>query len=63
MFRWLENFMLKRIIKRITKRIPTLKKEALKYLEEHSDELLVKFEEKLEKVTREFIENHSNKEV
>lgn len=63
MFQWLEKFILKKIIKRITKRIPTLKKEALEYLKEHSDELLVKFEEKLEKATREFIENHSNKEI
>lgn len=63
MIKWLEKLILKRIIKRITKRILTLKKETLEYLEEHSDELLVKFEEKLEKATREFIENHSNKEV
>lgn len=63
MLKWLEKLILKRIIKRITKRIPTLKKEALEYLKEHSDELLVKFEEKLEKATREFIENHSDKEV
>ena len=63
MFKWLEKLILKKIVKRLTKRIPTLKKEAFEYLKEHSDELLVKFEEKLEKATREFIENHSDKEV
>lgn len=45
MLKWLEKFVIKRIIKRISKELPELKEKALKYLEDNKDEIIEKVKE------------------
>ena len=57
MFKWLEKFVIKRIIKRVTKELPELKEKALEYWDENKDEIIKKAKDKikgiiLEKVKR-----------
>lgn len=57
MFKWLEKFVIKRIIKRVTNELPELKEKALKYWDENKDEIVDKIKDKakdiiLEKVKK-----------
>ena len=40
MFKWLEKFVIKRIIKRISKELPELKEKALEYWKDNKDEII-----------------------
>ena len=55
MFQWLENIILKRVIKRLKNQIPELKVTILEEFEEHKDELLNKCKEKLKQVIKDFV--------
>lgn len=61
MFNWLENLILKRVIKRIKKQIPELKTTALEYLEDNKDELLDKCKEKLKETIKNFVASKINR--
>ena len=61
MFRWLENFFLKRIIKRIKNEIPELKVTILEELEEYKDELLDKLQEVIKDTIKNFVANKINR--
>lgn len=61
MFNWLENLILKRIIKKIKNEIPELKKTALKKIEENKDELLIKCKEKLKEVIKNYVASKVNR--
>ena len=61
MFKWLENFFLKRIIKRIKNEIPELKNIALGYLEDHKDELLDKLQEVIKQAIKDFVASKVNR--
>lgn len=61
MFRWLENFFLKRIIKRIKNEIPELKVTILEEFEEHKDELLNKCKEVIKDTIKNFIASKINR--
>ena len=61
MFRWLENFFLKRIIKRIKNEIPELKVTILEELEEHKDELLDKCKEVIKDTIKNFVASKINR--
>lgn len=61
MFNWLENLILKRIIKKIKNEIPELKKAALKKIEENKDELLIKCKEKLKEVIKNYVASKVNR--
>ena len=60
MFRWLEKFFLKRIIKRIKNEIPELKVTILEELEEHKDELLDKLQEIIKQAIKDFVASKIN---
>lgn len=57
MFKWLENFVIKRIIKRISKELPELKEKALEYWEDNKDEII----EKVKDAIVDFIKSKANK--
>lgn len=57
MFKWLEKFVIKRIIKRITKELPELKEKATAYLEDNKDEII----EKVKDLIVDFIKGKANK--
>lgn len=61
MFEWLEKIILKRIIKRVSKKIEILKLTALENYEEHKDELLElvkkKVEQKIEQTIKKFLDS------
>lgn len=61
MFRWLENFFLKRIIKRIKNEIPELKVTILEELEEYKDELLDKLQEVIKDTIKNFVASKINR--
>ena len=61
MFKWLENFFLKRIIKRIKNEIPELKVTILEEFEEHKDELLIKCKDVIKETIKNFITDKINK--
>lgn len=61
MFQWLENLILKRVIKRIQKQIPELKTTILEEYEEHKDELLIKCKEKLKETIANFVASKINR--
>ena len=61
MLRWLENFFLKRIIKRIKNEIPELKVTILEEFEEHKDELLDKCKEVIKDTIKNFIASKINR--
>jgi uncharacterized phage-like protein YoqJ len=60
MLKWLENFFLKRIIKRIKNEIPELKVTILEEFEEHKDELLNKCKEVIKDTIKNFIASKIN---
>lgn len=57
MFKWLEKFVIKRIIKRISNELPELKEKAFDYLEENKDEII----EKIKDIIVDFIKSKTNK--
>ena len=57
MFKWLEKFVIKRIIKRISKELPELKEKALEYWKDNKDEII----EKVKDVIVDFIKSKTNK--
>ena len=57
MFKWLENLIIKRLIKRATKKIEILKATAIENYEEHKDELLEFVKKKVKEKVREAIED------
>lgn len=61
MLKWLENFFLKRIIKRIKNEIPELKVTILEEFEEHKDELLNKCEEVIKDTIKNFVASKINR--
>ena len=63
MFQWLEKLILKRIIKRVSKKIEILKLTALENYEERKDELLDKCTEKVEAKIRETIEEFLDSKI
>lgn len=60
MLKWLENFFLKRIIKRIKNEIPELKVTILEEFEEHKDELLNKCKEVIKDTIKNFVASKIN---
>lgn len=56
-FNWLENFVIKRIVKKITKSFPSLKKKAIEIFENEKEEIL----QKVQVTIFEYIEKHKNK--
>jgi len=63
MLKWLEKLILKRIIKRVSKKIEILKLTALENYEEHKDELLDKCTEEVEAKIRETIEKFLDSKI
>lgn len=63
MFKRLENFFLKRIIKRIKNEIPELKVTILEEFEEHKDELLDFVKKKLKQAIKDFVVAKINSET
>ena len=61
MFKRLENFFLKRIIKRIKNEIPELKVTILEEFEEHKDELFIKCKEVIKDTIKNFIASKINR--
>ena len=61
MFEWLEKLILKRIIKRVSKKIEILKLTALENYEEHKDELLDKCTEVIKDTIKNFIASKINR--
>ena len=61
MLKWLENLILKRVIKRIKKQIPELKTTVLKEIEEHKDELLNKCKEVIKQAIKDFVASKVNR--
>lgn len=57
MFEWLEKLIIKRLIKKATKKIKILKLTAIENYEEHKDELLEFVKEKVKEKVREAIED------
>ena len=57
MFNWLEKFVIKRIVKRISNELPELKEKALEYWEDNKDEIL----DKVKDVIVDFIKSKTNK--
>lgn len=55
MFKWLENFVIKRIVKRVTAELPELKEKAGQYWESHKDEIIEKIEGKIKDVILDII--------
>lgn len=50
MFKWLEKFVIKRIIKRITNELPELKEKALNYWKDNKDEIIEKAKDKIKDI-------------
>lgn len=50
MFKWIENFVIKRIIKRVVNELPEVKEKALKYWEDHKDEITKKATKAIKKI-------------
>lgn len=61
MLKRLENFFLKRIIKRIKNEIPELKVTILEEFEEHKDELLDKLQEVIKETIKNFVASKINR--
>lgn len=61
MLKWLEDFFLKRIIKRIKNEIPELKVTILEEFEEHKDELLNKCKEVIKDTIKNFVASKINR--
>ena len=61
MFNWLENLILKRVIKRIKKQIPELKTTVLEEFEEHKDELFNKCKEVIKQAIKDFVASKVNR--
>ena len=61
MFKCIENFFLKRIIKRIKNEIPELKVTILEEFEEHKDELFIKCKEVIKDTIKNFIASKINR--
>lgn len=61
MLKRLENFFLKRIIKRIKNEIPELKVTILEEFEEHKDELLEKCKEVIKETIKNFVASKINR--
>ena len=61
MLKRLENFFLKRIIKRIKNEIPELKVTILEEFEEHKDELFIKCKEVIKDTIKNFIASKINR--
>lgn len=61
MFQWLENLILKRVIKRIKNEIPELKVTILEEFEEHKDELLNKCKEVIKQAIKDFVASKINR--
>ena len=61
MFQWLENIILKRVIKRLKDQIPELKVTILEEFEEHKDELLNKCKEVIKDTIKNFIASKINR--
>lgn len=61
MLKRLENFFLKRIIKRIKNEIPELKVTILEEFEEHKDELLDKCKEVIKETIKNFVASKINR--
>lgn len=57
MFKWLEKFVIKRIVKRISNELPELKEKALEYWEDNKDEII----EKVKDLIVDFIKSKTNK--
>lgn len=60
MFKWLEKIILKRIIKRVQKELPTYQAKAVKLVEEHKDEVLDKVKEYIKKAVVDFIKSKTD---
>ena len=56
-FNWLENFVIKRIVKKITKGFPTLKTKGVDFFETHKEEII----QKVKVTIFEFIQKHKDK--
>jgi len=50
MFKWIENFVIKRIIKRVVGELPEVKEKALKYWEDNKDEITKKATKAIKKI-------------
>ncbi len=55
-FNWLENLVIKRIVKKIIKGFPTLKAKGVDFFENHKEEIL----QKVKVTIFEFIQKHKN---
>lgn len=54
---WIENFVVKRLIKKVTKGFPSLKDKAIEVLKNETEEVL----QKIKVVIYEYVEKHKNK--
>jgi hypothetical protein len=61
MFKWLERIVIKRIIKRVKKELPTYQALALEVFEEHKDELFEKAKEGIKNAVVDYIKSKTNK--
>ena len=61
MFQWLENLIIKRLIKRACKKIEILKLTAIENYEEHKDELLEKLQEVIKQAIKDFVATKINR--
>ena len=61
MFGWLEKIIIKRIIKRVQKELPTYQAKALEAFEEHKDELVEKAKEGIKNAVVDFIKSKTHK--
>ena len=61
MLKRLENFFLKRIIKRIKNEIPELKVTIMEEFEEYKDELLIKCKEVIKETIKNFVASKINR--
>lgn len=57
MFNWLENFVIKRIVKKVIKGFPTLKAKGVDFFENHKKEIL----QKVKVTIFEFVQKHKDK--
>lgn len=53
---WIENFVVKRLIKKVTKAFPSLKTKAIEVLKNETEEVL----QKIKVVILEYVEKHKN---
>ena len=61
MFKWLEKIIIKRIIKRVQKELPTYQAKALDLFGEHKDELIEKAKQAIKNAVVDFIKSKTNK--